>query len=93
MKKTLSTTEAAHELASNKDNGFSYAGAYALIEWIEEIDDCSGTETELDCIALRCEFTEYESTRQAADEYDCLQRDIEENTVAEFDGGIIVHNF
>ena len=69
MKKTLTATEAAHELASNPDNGFSYCGALALIEWLEDLETETGVEMEFDPVALRCEFSEYDSADQCAKDY------------------------
>ena len=37
---------------------FSYEAKRALFEFIEEMDDQCGTETELDVIALCCEYAE-----------------------------------
>ena len=45
----------------NHNDNFTYEGKKALFEWIEALDDDCGTETELDVIALCCEFSEYGS--------------------------------
>jgi hypothetical protein len=45
----------------NRLDNFTYDGLKALFEWIEELDDSCGTDTELDVIALCCEFSEYDS--------------------------------
>ena len=68
MKMTLSTTQAIHHLDSNR---FSYSGAEALIEYLEEVEDCEGVEMELDPIALACQYCEYESFTEAYQ--DCFQ--------------------
>lgn len=65
MKMTLSTNEAASILCRDADNGFSYAGALALIEYLEEIDE----DMELDCVALRCDYSQWPSATEWADEY------------------------
>lgn len=49
---------------------FSYDGLGALYDWIEQLDDDCGTETELDVIALCCEFTEYENIAEFHDNYE-----------------------
>jgi len=50
-------------------DNFSYDGLKALYEWIEDLDEQCDTETELDVIALCCEFTEYASADEAASNY------------------------
>lgn len=44
----------------NRNENFSYDGKRALFDFIEEMDDETGSETELDVIALCCEY--YESS-------------------------------
>ena len=58
MKQTLNTYEVAMILVRDEYANWSYDGAEALIEWIEE---CEGEDTELDPVNLRCEFSEYDS--------------------------------
>lgn len=69
MKTILSTHDIAHALSSNRDSGFSYTGAYALAEYLEALEEDTGEETELDTVAIRCEFSEYESALEAASQY------------------------
>ena len=61
MKITLSTTEAIDILRSDEYANWSYDGAKALVEWLERYEDETGEEYELDRVALRCDFSEYES--------------------------------
>lgn len=69
MKKTLSTGQAADILSGNPENGFSYTGARALIEYLEEIEKDTGEEMELDCVAIRGDFSEYSSLQEWAEDY------------------------
>jgi hypothetical protein len=69
MKKTLSTYDVAGALMADKNAAWSRAGAYALAEHIEELERELGEETELDIVAIRCEFSEYASATLAAREY------------------------
>jgi hypothetical protein len=108
MKQTLTTNEAAALLVADKDAGWSYAGARALVEYFEDIEEDTGEEIELDAVGLRCNFSEYESAVQAAEEYgwepdeDADEEADEEaalewlngrTTVVTFDGGVIVQLF
>ena len=61
MKMTLSTNHAAHLLASDETGGWSYSGAKALVEYLEELEDGTGEEIEFETVALRCEYSEYET--------------------------------
>lgn len=69
MKQTLSTSQAADILRSDQYAGWSYNGAYALIEYLEEVEEDMGEDIELDVVAIRCDFTEYGSAVEAAEEY------------------------
>lgn len=107
--KDLTTYEAAHILLDDEFANWSYGAAFALVEYIEEIEDETGEECELDRVALRCEFSEYGSLVEWADSYgadlgeapeDDDERDEEireyiqdRGTLIEFDGGIIVSEF
>lgn len=42
----------------NRNDNFSYEGKRALFDFIESMDEQCGTETELDVIALCCEYNE-----------------------------------
>ncbi|GAI65556.1 unnamed protein product [marine sediment metagenome] len=55
-----------------RSDNFSYEGLNALYDWLCEMDDDCGTETELDVIALCCEFSEYDNFAEFQDNYtDC----------------------
>lgn len=108
MYKTLSAYDVAHELSENKGNGFTYGGAFALAEYLEQYEEDCGEKLELDTIALRCEYSEYESAKEASDQYgryydiDDSEEDIEKSAlewleertiVIPFGGGIIIAQF
>lgn len=61
MKKTLSVYDIANELHSDEFATWTYAGAFALAEWLDDLNEQCGTETEFDRIAIRCDFSEWES--------------------------------
>ena len=42
-------------------NHFSYDGLRALFEWYEDLERDADQQTELDVVAICCEYTEYES--------------------------------
>lgn len=107
MKITLTTSQVADELRKDSNAGWSYAGANALAEYL---DENAGEETEFDCVAIRCDFSEYSSAQDAAEAYgweadshieedgsecdaDALQWLQDRTQVIEFSGGVIVANF
>ena len=53
----------------NRQDNFSYEGLESLFNWFEELDSDCDTETELDVIAICCEFTEYENLEEFQDNY------------------------
>ena len=69
MKQTLTTLDIARQLHEDENAGFSYAGARALAEYLEEIEEGTGKEMEFDRVAIRCDFSEYEGLRQWAEDY------------------------
>lgn len=69
MKTTLSTAEAANILLSDTCAKWSRAGAFALVEYLEELEDSTGEEMEFDRVAIRCDFSEYDSPLDAAEDY------------------------
>ena len=62
----------------NRNDNFSYEGKRALFDWLEELDDSCGTETEFDVIALCCDFNEYVNWEEFIGEYEdyCKENEI-----------------
>ena len=61
----------------DRDN-FSYDGLKALFEYLEEYEDDTGEELELDVIALCCEYAEYDSLKDFNDDYGTKYSEIEQ---------------
>lgn len=107
MKETLTTSQAADQLRADKYANWSYAGALAMIEYLERLEEDLGEEIEMDVTAIRCDFTEYASLDDYAQEidfeYDSEDEEEREDevrkylsertTLIEFEGGIIVAAF
>ena len=93
----LTTNEIANELANDEFAGWTHNAARALAEWIEETERDLGEEWEFDRVALRCDFSEYETPAEALAEYDHIDTlDDLRNETAVIDvqgGGVIVQNF
>ena len=62
MKTTLTTTEAAHRLIDDENANWTRAGAFALVEYLEELEnDMGNDEIDFCPVSLRCEFSQYDS--------------------------------
>jgi hypothetical protein len=108
MKQTMTTNEVAAALRADDNANWSYAGALALAEHLEQIDGEGEQEMEFDRVAIRCEFSEHTSATEAAGDYDwepeedadedeaeksALQYLQDRTTVIEFTGGVIIQDF
>ena len=80
MINTLSTTQAVQELMADENANWSFEGATALVEWIEEFEEDQGEPIEFDPVGLRCEFSEYTAT-DLMEEYSMTLEEIRENTL------------
>ena len=69
MKKTIRINEFASELESN----FSYNGAMALLEYLEDIECEMNMELEFDAIEIRCTYTEYENFEELKNEHENIE--------------------
>jgi hypothetical protein len=90
MYQTLSTSEAVDILTADQYAGWSAAGARALVEYLEQVEEEGGERIEIDPVALRCEFSEYSSAREAAEDHgwdgttDDADEDAEEQAALEW---------
>lgn len=85
-----------------RGNNFSRAAREALFEYFEQLEEDLGEEIEFDCIAICCDWSEYEDALDATDELtherlktsdQALDYLRDETQVIEFDGGILVQSF
>ena len=65
-----------------RENQFTYEGKKALFDYLEEYEESTGEEIELDIIAICCDYTEYESLDDFQKEYTDIEsfEDLEYNT-------------
>ncbi len=92
---------------AGRESQFSVPARRALFAHLEEFEEESGKELELDPIAICCEFAEYPSALEAAkaygfdevcgDDTDCETEAIEwlldHTPVIEFKGGVVIQQF
>lgn len=63
MKQTVTSCEFIEEM-TRPGNGFSHAGAYALFQYLEQLEDDIGEDLDFDPVAIRVEFSEYSSIEE-----------------------------
>ena len=102
MKKTINQYDFINAFkACDRAEQFSRWALCALFTYVEQIEEDTGQELELDVIALCCEWCEYASAVEAAAEYGEAFDDeaqatkwlSDRTTVIVFKGGVIVSNF
>ena len=105
MKTTVTKTEfrdTFHHMG--RGDNFSYDGLGALFDWLEQLEEDAGEEMQFDCIALCCDFSEFDSAKECVEEYQTIGSEVmdegeslewlRDNTlVIEFEGGIIIQQF
>ena len=83
MKPTVTEHQFMEAFRNLRPDNFSYKGLQALWDYLEEYEDSTGEELELDVIGICCDFTEYadlaEFRAAYGDEYETLD-DIELQT-------------
>ena len=108
VKSYINESDLYHDLKAMGRDNFSYDGAKALMEYLEELSEDMGENIESDPIAFCCDYAEYseEEYESLASEYnedfgqgtdfdeDVFLEWLNENTsVIEFQGGIIIQSF
>ena len=99
--KTLDVDWAARMLRLDEHGGWSYDGALAMANYLDDYSDDVGCDVEVDVVAIRCDYTEYDSALEAATEYGFVPHDDEgedgalewlrdQTTVIEVDGGHVI---
>ena len=67
-----------------RPTNFTYEGVQALFEYLEQYEDDTGEEIELDVIGLCCEFYQYDNLKEFQDDYgkdyECIE-DVENETM------------
>ena len=104
MKQTINEYQFKDAFQSSRPNNFSYEGLTALYDYLEDLEEDTGEEIELDVIGLCCDFTEYDSLEDFQKEHydeeigDCYEdiEEIEDETIVikiEGTEGFIIQDF
>jgi len=105
----MKTTISAYDFTNNErlQRNFSYDGLVALFDYYEELEADLGEELTFDPVAICCDFTEYESLKEACEAYispddrfanyatelEKLEYLQDHTQVIEFETGIILQDF
>lgn len=87
-----------------RDDQFSPAALEALFEFFEELEDETGELVELDVIAICCDFTEYDSPQDCAEDMFLDVEGMEDRDIISLlqertiviplkSGGIVIQNY
>ena len=104
MKQTINEYQFNDAFQKRRPNSFSYEGLTALYDYLEDLEEDTGEEIELDVIGLCCDFTEYDSLEDFQKEHydeeigDCYEdiEEIEDETIVikiEGTEGFIIQDF
>ena len=108
MKITLGTNDIMDYLLEDSCKAWTRSGAREMAEWLEQMEEDSGIEMELDTVGIRCSYSEYETVMEAAGEYGwepdasefadqqeaAARQYLEARTeIRLFSGGVLVLNF
>lgn len=69
MKQTVYRSTFIDAFQAARPDNFTYAGLCALFDYLEEYEESTGQEIELDVVALCCEFTEFASFEEFCNSY------------------------
>ena len=69
MIQTINEYQFADAFNKIRPDNFSYKGLKALYEYLEDYEDSTSEQIELDVIALCCEYNEYEDLAEFQEDY------------------------
>lgn len=74
----------------NRGENFSYEGLEALFQYLEFLEEDTGQQTELDVIALCCEYMEIEDDEESYKEYVGENAEREDMVIAQLPTGVLI---
>lgn len=69
MKQTINSSQFTDALMQDQYTKWSYGATKALYEYLCQYEEDTGEELELDPVAIRCDFSEYDTCEEAASNY------------------------
>ena len=90
MKQSVNMYDFERAFKNFERDNFSYDGLKALFEYLEDYEEDTGEEIELDVIALCCDYMEYDSLNEYNDDYGTKYSEIDaiqdDTTLIKIDG-------
>jgi len=82
MKQSVNFNQFCDSFSESYQKNFSYEGKKALFNYLEEYEDGTDEEIELDPVALCCEYTEYKNIKELQNSYPDIEsiEELEEHT-------------
>ena len=77
MKQSVNMYDFERAFKNFERDNFSYDGLKALFGYLEEYEEGTGEEIELDVIALCCDYMEYDSLNEYNRDYDTKYSEID----------------
>ena len=98
MKTIINFSQFCDAFSEDRKNTYSYEGKKALFEYLENYEEETDEEIELDIIALCCDYTEYENLAEIQNNYSDIKDldDLKDHTqVIEIEGTdrLIIQNY
>ena len=72
MKTTVSQTDFVDAFTKMRPSNFSYEGLIALYDYLENFEEDTDKEIELDVIAFCCDYSEYENLEEYKKSYSSI---------------------
>ena len=73
MKTTVSKTDFIDAFKKLRPDNFSYDGLVALYDYLDDFEEDTDEEIELDVIAFCCDYTEYENLEEYKKSYSSIK--------------------
>ncbi len=83
MKNTITFSQFCDQWPESRKNSFTYEGMRALFDYLEEYENDTGEELEYDPVAIDCDFVEYDTATEAAENYTEFTDDNDEEETEE----------
>jgi hypothetical protein len=91
MHQNISTDEAIKLLKEDDNADWSWSGAEALVGYLEGLEDSLDESIEFDRVAIRCEYSEYSSALEAAEDYGFTPEDDEDEDEDDVESSAITY--
>lgn len=88
MKQSINFYDFQKAFQDLRPNSFTYEGLRALFEYLEDLEDSTGIEQELDVIELCGAYNEYESAEDYHNDYS--EQNIEDHLATTSDSGSLI---